>query len=318
MAGGCATADEVIELGGGVSIPLAQVVAVVRRAALRKQVLFIHFPEVTRDDLVQQAMAAVIQSRGFKPTSSNWSTWVYTVAARTMIDLWRRRAKVADREGEYASDTEYAATSCATGENRDARRVPVVYPDEVIDPDEPPPETVDGEVLGSSDDLTLADWCAGVRRMALAKYGTQRVRVNFRDRRIAELAPLAMLAGRLNLSAVSMYWVLQHAPPGDRAGLRSPAKSQPSDRRPGHAEARAGEVLEARPASSQTVCVRIGAILARVTGRTARDPPGRPSSLLRNPAAISENGSLPFSIPDSAKTSEKTSRNKNVSKSAER
>jgi DNA-directed RNA polymerase specialized sigma24 family protein len=217
MAGICATAEpdaEVVELADGYSVPLKSIRKVIAKAAKAKLHLFRPFHDITLDDLVQHGLLELQQASGFNAASGKWSTWVYTLVSRRFLNLSRDRARSGVREGKYAIGRHYATTSGSSDDGGASRRVPVVYADEVIDPDEPGPETFEGEIVASSrdDGMTLVEWCAMVRRLARSSYGDRRVRINFREHRTDRVAAIALLQARLSLSADATRWVLKQRP----------------------------------------------------------------------------------------------------------
>jgi DNA-directed RNA polymerase specialized sigma24 family protein len=84
---------------------------IVEKAVQRELALFAAFPDVDRDNLTSEGMAAVrvAQLRNpFDPKRAAFSTWVYRSASFRLIDLWRHRSRqlrnetcVARRKVEY-------------------------------------------------------------------------------------------------------------------------------------------------------------------------------------------------------------------------
>ncbi|MGE5611202.1 MAG: sigma factor [Bacillota bacterium] len=72
---------------------------VVRRAAQRKLGLFAAFHEFDVEDLTQEGLIAVQKAADrVDPTIASRATFAYTVAARRIIDVWRKRSRELERE----------------------------------------------------------------------------------------------------------------------------------------------------------------------------------------------------------------------------
>lgn len=113
---------------------------------------FDQFFELSKEDVAQELIRwALAEFHKFDPAKATFSTWLTMFATARIHNLHRDRSRQGVREGRYASTTEYRRDG-------DGNRVPVVYPEEVIDPADPEPETVEGEIVGGAGDLLLADW----------------------------------------------------------------------------------------------------------------------------------------------------------------
>ncbi len=160
----------VVGLGGEVvAWPGERVEGVVRRVVGRKRHLFHHFPDLDEDDLVQEGLAAVRAAwAGFDPARAAWSTFVYTVAARRMIDLWRHRARRAEREAKVAAPGgervvyDDRAGEAAAG---DALAALSAWADAADAGDR-----ADGLLGGLGDDRTMEDWAGVVYRHAVRTF----------------------------------------------------------------------------------------------------------------------------------------------------
>jgi hypothetical protein len=137
--------------------------------------LFHHFPDVGRDDVAQEAALAVSRARGYDPERGAASTFVYLVASRAAFDLARKRGRQARGD------------------------VGMVRPD-----------ATDHHPAADAEDLV--DWVAGVRQLALRQYGTKLVRCGRKFYRIADVAAVVLLAGRLKLGGEGVRCVLGRRP----------------------------------------------------------------------------------------------------------
>lgn len=128
-----------------------------RASIWRKRGMFQHFPDLDVEDLVQDILIEIQKDYPkFSPGKSTFSTWVSRVAGTTLIDLLRKRRRVAEREGVYAADM--------------GGRV-VVEPDEVIDPEPEPAEIVDGEIVVDFGEQPLVDWLRDLYFFAKRNFG---------------------------------------------------------------------------------------------------------------------------------------------------
>lgn len=77
--------------------------ALVREVAARKLPLFTHFPDIGEADLVQEGLMYARRAWAtYDASKGQPSTFICTVAGRRMIDVWRQRARRADREAVVA------------------------------------------------------------------------------------------------------------------------------------------------------------------------------------------------------------------------
>lgn len=82
-----------------------QTIGMVRAAVIRKLPLFAPWPDIDRDDLMQDALASVHRaSAAYDGSRGSWSTFVGMVAGRRLIDIWRSLARRTTRETAYAAD----------------------------------------------------------------------------------------------------------------------------------------------------------------------------------------------------------------------
>lgn len=63
------------------------------RVVMRKRHLFTHLPDVTADDLRQEARLAILSAGPVDPKKGAASTFWYLVASRKVIDIWRLRSR---------------------------------------------------------------------------------------------------------------------------------------------------------------------------------------------------------------------------------
>jgi DNA-directed RNA polymerase specialized sigma24 family protein len=116
---------------------------------------------VDKEDLVQEGMLAVSRAGGYDPAKSRPTSFVYMVASRTMLDLWRSKSRQAARDVA-------AGRSDVTTE----------HPGQWADPSD------------------LVDWCRRIRAAARAIYGSRPVRIGPRFYSLDRVAALVMLQAR--------------------------------------------------------------------------------------------------------------------------
>lgn len=80
----------------------AETARILRALVRREQPLFAAFRDLDIDDLVSEATLAVRKATPhFDPARGAWSTFVWRVAHRRLIDLYRSRARQAKRETQH-------------------------------------------------------------------------------------------------------------------------------------------------------------------------------------------------------------------------
>lgn len=171
--------------------------AMVRAAVERKIGMFAAFPDLGADDLVQDLLIACRGSYPkFDPDRASLSTFIGMICGRRLIDIYRRRSRLANREGNYAERV-YGRPEWQ-GKDDNARAVLVA--DEVIDPPEPEPETVEGEVVRDVDELPLADWLSTIYTHARRTITSAEFRIGRRSHNVAQAVASIALQNRLKLS----------------------------------------------------------------------------------------------------------------------
>jgi DNA-directed RNA polymerase specialized sigma24 family protein len=188
-------------------------------------------PDLDDDDLFQECRMHVdAQRHGFR--YGRWSTWVYSVVRNKIIDLGRSHGRRKNRDTKYA---EGAGRQYADAGEEGQRRVPVVYPVEVLDPP-PAVDTVDGEIVAdSTTGPTLTEWLHTVyiaaRRACVEPRHTQ----GRRHFTAAQQYAVGLLHHRLGSSTRCTVQTLS-----DRADLR---RVLGLDRLPSHKWVWQGEVV---------------------------------------------------------------------------
>jgi hypothetical protein len=155
----------------GLGLSGESVAKIVRRTAARKIALFQQYPDVGKEDLVQEMALAVSRAKGYDPGKAAPTTFLWLVCARTAFDLARKRARMARHD------------------------VAMVRPD-----------ATDRHPGDEAEDLV--DWVERVREQAKVAYGSRVHRVGPRFHRIADVAALVLLAARLKLSPEGLRWLL--------------------------------------------------------------------------------------------------------------
>jgi DNA-directed RNA polymerase specialized sigma24 family protein len=165
------------------------------------------FPQLDHGELFQDCRIRVMLAMPRYDPRYSLLTFVNDIVSKRLIDLHREHERRRGRETIAAARRKYAGAG-ADGE----RRVPVVYPDEVLEPEEPAPETVEGELLGSSETETLAEWCSMIRRDARIRYGRRTRRLGGAVLPDGPSAPLVLLMARLGPCVSAVVWVLEQRP----------------------------------------------------------------------------------------------------------
>lgn len=150
-----------------------QTLALLRQMAKRRIVLFTPFHEWQPEDLVQEALLAVLKAApSFDRGTARWSTFAYNVGGRRVLDLWKVRSRQHAREQAMAKPAE-----CHDPEAED-----------------------------------LADWCLAQRLLARERYGVKLVKVGRHFYRVDRVAAIVLLQDRLRLSADALRDVLSRRP----------------------------------------------------------------------------------------------------------
>lgn len=159
--------------------------AVVKRAVERNRRLFTPYPDISRDDLIQEGTIAAMHAREtFDATRAAASTWCYRLVSFRLIEIFRTRSRQAVREARVARP----GTMDETG-GLDAIDAWIADPVDLED----------GLPGGGHDDETLADWLGKLYRFALRvfppRHGPGRPGYG-----LAQCVAATMLRRRLNLS----------------------------------------------------------------------------------------------------------------------
>lgn len=180
-------------------------------AVVRKHSMFAAFSDLSREDLVQEAAASVLKALpDFDPAAASLSTFVSMVAARRLIDLWRRRSRQARREADYAQAmwgiSQFAGPQ--DGPNPDDGGFDVRSPNNRPVPvDNRTP--FDALMAGEPDPTqTLAEWLRSVYLKAKRQCDAARFRQGRRFHNVAQVVACAVLMERRGLSsrgAVEMF-----------------------------------------------------------------------------------------------------------------
>lgn len=188
-----------------------RVSAMVRAAVERKLGMFSAFRDLDADDLVQDLLIAIRAAYpAFDPQRASLSTFVGMIAGRRLIDIYRRRSRLASREGFYA-EAQYGRPEYQ-GRGESCQPTIVVEADEVIDPPEEEPETVDGEVVHEG---SLADWLCTVYTHCRRTFNKPRHRAGRRYHNVAQAIASVALMRKLKLSSRGVRWLFE-----DREDLR--------------------------------------------------------------------------------------------------
>lgn len=116
---------------------------------------FKHYPDQDVDSVTADLLGwAFSEFAKFDPARAGFSTWIHQFASARVHNVHRDRGRVAHREAVYASGGEYAgeyakASTSLRDLGGETRRVPVVMPDEVLEPEAAEPETFEGEIVTS-------------------------------------------------------------------------------------------------------------------------------------------------------------------------
>ena len=187
-----------------------EVVGTVVRDNIR---LFDHFPDIGPDDLFQDLIMHVRRTfPAFEPRRQrgrSFTSWVYMVAQRKLINKARDRARRATWDAAAAQGREYVASGATAEDGRTRggepdRRVPIVYPVEVIDPParlEGEGEVFDGEIVGGDGEPTIAEWLTAVHARACRRLNEPRHRARRHGFTAGQEFAAGALMERLKLSS---------------------------------------------------------------------------------------------------------------------
>lgn len=90
---------------GAIEWPGAKAEKVIARLVTRKIGMFKAFPEIGREDLEQEALAAAIKGwHKYSPSKGHWSTFVYQCGWGEIYDLYRKRCRQGELEGKVTAD----------------------------------------------------------------------------------------------------------------------------------------------------------------------------------------------------------------------
>ncbi len=179
--------------------------------------MFHHFPDIEDQDVIQELLRwAYAEFPKFNPARAKFSTWIVTFAKNRIHNINRGRSRVAKQEAKACSGREYADEAPFIDGGASERRVPVCYPEEIIDPPTRRPgdgETLEGECVGGDLDLPLVDWLSLVYREARRLTAdASRERMSYEP---AQRVAVAALGRKLNWSVRGIRGVFE-----DRADLR--------------------------------------------------------------------------------------------------
>lgn len=158
---------------------IKKMLAMASKAAVRKRNLFLHLPDLTLDDLKQEAKLAVLKAGPVDPAKGAASTFWYVCASRRLIDLWRYRSRRFNSE----------------------RGEQLIIP-------RPAPLDPRNDVGIAN----LADWMRATHAHCRRLYGTKVHRVGRRFIRTSHAATIVLLAGKTGLSLDAVRNLLIHRP----------------------------------------------------------------------------------------------------------
>lgn len=162
----------------------ARVVALVKSAVTRKLHLFIHFPDLGFEDLVQEGLMAARKAwPRFNPSIASWSTYLTTAASRRLLQIVRDRSRAARRDGAVAIEADGAARA-----------------------EEPPEE------IGEGEPLALSVWVRNVYVAAKGRFGAASKREGRKFFSPAQATTAVVLMAKLALTPASAVLLFNSRP----------------------------------------------------------------------------------------------------------
>lgn len=191
----------------------ADVMRFVGAVVRRNEALFEHFPDIGRDDLKSEIYQKCMEALpSFNPAKASLSTFISRVAHFRLLDIKRSRTRKAEHERVYAVATLTREQRIRANEIHTPEEY-IPEPEDVVEPPKPGPETVEGEIVGSSDTQTLAEWL--LQAYVYARRMCARASRQGRTYEAAQAVAVAGLARKLKLSVRGTHGLFE-----DREDLR--------------------------------------------------------------------------------------------------